>query len=77
MEESQNVIDWSYRPSGYFWAKDRRIFLASDIKGGQRRKFYERLLQSGDQEAIDEFVLKSSSCIHGRGVPARLRAHGS
>lgn len=60
MEESQNFIDWSYRPSGYFWAKDRGIFLASDIKGAQRRKFYERLLQSGDQEAIDEFVLKST-----------------
>ena len=51
MEESKNTIDWSYRPSGYFWAKDRRIFLASDIKGVQRRKHYERLLQSGDQEA--------------------------
>ena len=60
MEESQNFIDWSYRPSGYFWAKDRGIFLASDIKGAQRRKFYERLLQSGDQQAIDEFVLKST-----------------
>jgi hypothetical protein len=60
MEELQNVIDWSYRPAGYFWAKDRRIFLASDIRGEQRRKHYERLLQSGDQQAIDEFVLKST-----------------
>ena len=60
MEESKDTIDWSYRPSGYFWAKDKRIFLASDIKGVQRRKYYERLLQSGDQQAIDEFVLKST-----------------
>jgi len=60
MEDSKSAIDWSYRPSGYFWAKEQRIFLASDIKGAQRRKYYERLLDSGDQDAIDDFVLKST-----------------
>ena len=56
----KNSVDWGYRPSGYFWAKDSGIFLASNIKGTQRRKYYEHLLESGNQEAIDEFVLKSS-----------------
>ena len=60
MENSKESIAWNYRPSGYFWAKDQRIFLASDIKGAQRRKYYERLLDSGDQEAIDDFILKST-----------------
>ena len=60
MNEDKSSIDWSYRPSGYFWAKDSGIFLASDIKGAERRKYYEWLLENGDQEAIDDFVLKSS-----------------
>jgi len=60
MEDSIESIAWNYRPSGYFWAKEQRIFLASDIKGAQRRRYYERLLASGDQEAIDDFVLKST-----------------
>lgn len=60
MEDSIDSIAWDYRPSGYFWAKEQRIFLASDIKGAQRRKYYERLLESGDQEAIEDFVLKST-----------------
>ena len=60
MEDSKGAIDGSYRPSGYFWAKEQRIFLASDIKGAQRRKYYERLLERGDQEALDDFVLKST-----------------
>lgn len=60
MEESKESIAWDYRPSGYFWAKEQRIFLTSDIKGAQRRKYYQRLLDSGDQEAIEDFVLKST-----------------
>ena len=60
MNEDKSSIDWGYRPSGYFWAKDSGIFLASDIKGAERRKYYEWLLESGDQEAIDDFVLNSS-----------------
>lgn len=60
MNDSKVAIAWSYRPSGYFWAKERRIFLASDIKGAERRKYYERLLESGDRDAINEFVLKST-----------------
>lgn len=60
MKDLNISIDWSYQPSGYFWAKDSGIFLASDIKGAQRRKYYERLLKSGDQQAIDDFILKSS-----------------
>lgn len=60
MEDSKEAITWGYRPSGYFWAREQRIFLASDIKGAQRRKYYERLLESGDQEALGDFVLKSS-----------------
>ena len=60
MEDLKELIAWDYRPSGYFWAKEQRIFLASDIKGAQRRKYYQRLLDSGDQEAIEDFVLKST-----------------
>jgi len=56
----KSSIDWNYRPSSYFWAKSSGVFLTSDIKGASRRKYYERLLEIGDEEAINDFILRSA-----------------
>ena len=53
-------IDQSYRPTNYFWAYDRGIRLASNIKGAERKALYERLLKEGDSGACDELLTQSS-----------------
>ena len=53
-------IDESYRPTNYFWAYDRSIRLASNIKGAERKALYERLLKEGDSGACDELLTQTS-----------------
>lgn len=53
-------IDGSYKPNNYFWAYDRGIRLASNIKGAERKALYERLLKEGDSGAFNELLTLSS-----------------
>ena len=53
-------IDGSYKPTNYFWAYDRGIRLASNIKGAERKALYERLLKEGDSGAFNELLTLSS-----------------
>ena len=59
-------IDQSYRPTNYFWAYDRGIRLASNIKGAERKALYERLLKEGDSGACDELLTLSSLTVEQR-----------
>jgi hypothetical protein len=59
-------IDGSYRPTDYFWAYDRGIRLASNIKGAERKALYERLLKEGDSGACDEIFMQSSLTVEQR-----------
>jgi len=59
-------IDESYRPANYFWAYDRGIRLASNIKGAERKAMYERLLKEGDSGACDEIFMQPSLAIEQR-----------
>ena len=59
-------IDQSYRPTNYFWAYDRGIRLASNIKGAERKALYERLLKEGDSGACDELLTQSSLTVEQR-----------
>lgn len=59
-------IDESYRPTNYFWAYDRGIRLASNIKGAERKALYERLLKEGDSGACDELLTQSSLTVEQR-----------
>ena len=64
--EMKKRIDESYRPANYFWAYDRGIRLASNIKGAERKALYERLLREGDSGACDELLTQSSLTIEQR-----------
>jgi len=64
-------IDWSYRPTNYFWAFDRSIRLASDIKGAERKALYERLLREGETNAVHELLYQPSL------TPEQRRISGS
>jgi hypothetical protein len=45
-------IDLKYRPHSYFWAREHGIPLVSDIKGAERRRFYQRALDSGEFDEV-------------------------
>jgi hypothetical protein len=64
--EMKKRIDQSYRPTNYFWAHDRGIRLASNIKGAERKALYERLLKEGDSAACDELLTQSSLTVEQR-----------
>lgn len=59
-------IDESYKPTNYFWAYDRGIRLASNIKGAERKALYERLLKEGDSGAFDELLTQTSLTVEQR-----------
>ncbi len=50
MSRHTRGIDLRYRPSSYFWARERGIPLVSDIKGAERRKLYEMALEDGQRD---------------------------
>lgn len=64
--EMKKRIDGSYRPNDYFWAYDRGIRLASNIKGAERKALYERLLKEGDSGACDEIFMQPSLTVEQR-----------
>ena len=64
--EVKKRIDGSYKPTNYFWAYDRGIRLASNIKGAERKALYERLLKEGDSGACDELLTQSSLTVEQR-----------
>ncbi len=59
-------VDGSYKPTNYFWAYDRGIRLASNIKGAERKALYERLLKEGDSGACDELLMQTSLTVEQR-----------
>ena len=61
-------IDESYRPTDYFWAYDRNIRLASNIKGAERKALYERLIKEGDSMVCNEILTQSSLTIEQRRI---------
>ena len=44
-----NSINWQYRPSTYFLLKEYGVGLASDIKGVERRRLYEKAIEDGGE----------------------------
>ncbi len=56
-------IDTSYAPTTYFWAYDSNITLSSDIKGAERKKLYEKLIQSNQHE-LAEAIIDSPTLSH-------------
>ena len=66
--EMKRRIDESYRPANYFWAYDKGIRLASDIKGAERKALYERLLREGDSGAADQLLTQSSLTLEQRRI---------
>jgi hypothetical protein len=53
MSRHTRDIDLRYRPSSYFWARERGIPLVSDIKGAERRKLYEMALEEGQTDFFE------------------------
>ena len=51
-----SAIDLAFRPESYFWAYDKHIKLASDIRGAERKAMYERAIQAGDAELANAII---------------------
>jgi hypothetical protein len=73
-------IDLHYRPSSYFWARERGIPLISDIKGAERRKRYELVLTDGQTDEVEPALTQHALPLAQRQAqgsihPAFMRHH--
>jgi len=73
-------IDLHYRPSSYFWARERGIPLISDIKGAERRKRYELVLTDGQTDEVEPALTQHALPLAQRQAqgsihPAFMRRH--
>ncbi|NCX72257.1 MAG: hypothetical protein EBW88_02430 [Betaproteobacteria bacterium] len=64
------MMDLSYRPHDYFWAKRRGIQLTSAIKGARRRAAYQAALDAG--EDFDPIYAEPTLSDDSRQVLSRL-----
>ncbi len=72
MSQYTRHIDLNYRPHSYFWARDHGIPLISDIKGAERRKFYERALEADLTELVDAELLQHTLPSEQRQAQGRI-----
>jgi hypothetical protein len=67
--EVQKRMNGRYQPIDYFWANDRGIRLASNIKGANRKLLFEGLVNEGDPGASNPIFMQSSlSAVQRRAV---------
>ena len=65
-------IDLDFRPKSYFWPASLETHLLSRIKGAERRRALKRLLDSGRQEDISEFLASSALSAPERQALGRI-----
>lgn len=51
-----SAIDLGYRPETYFWARDNKITLSSDIKGAERKALYEKLVAANETDLASALI---------------------
>lgn len=65
-------IDLNFRPTSYFWPLGLEKHLLSRVKGAERRTALQRLIDSGRQDKIPEFLAQSSLSFEERRAIGRI-----
>jgi hypothetical protein len=53
-------IDLDYRPAGYFWPLDLATHLLATVKGAERRKYIQSLIDANRLDVLEDLVAHSS-----------------
>ena len=66
MCETYPGFDLGYRPAGYFWPMDLATHLLATVKGAERRKHVQALIDAGRLDQLEDFDARS-------GLSAEIR----
>jgi len=60
MCEAYPDIELGYRPTSYFWPLGLATHLLATIKGAERRKYVQALIEQGRLNELEDFIARSS-----------------
>ncbi len=72
MCESYPEIDLDYRPAGYFWPLDLATHLLATVKGAERRKYIQALIDQDRLVELEDFVARSGLTKEERDATGRI-----
>ena len=72
MCEAYPDIDLGYRPVGYFWPLDLATHLLATVKGAERQKHIQALIDEGRLEELEDFVARSGLSPVARDFAGRV-----
>lgn len=72
MNNDQIDIDHDFRPAGYFWPLDLATHLLATVKGAERRKYIQSLIDGNRLNELNELFARSSLGTEERAFSGRL-----
>jgi hypothetical protein len=60
MSDNRETIDYQYRPASYFWPMGLATHLLATVKGAERRKYIQGLIDAGRLDLLDDEVARAS-----------------
>jgi len=72
MCETYPDIDLGYRPAGYFWPLDLATHLLATVKGAERRKYVQSLIDAGRLDELEDFIARSGLSAEMRDYTGRI-----
>lgn len=72
MSNANDVVDLTFRPAGYFWPLDLATHLLATVKGAERRKHIQSLIDANRLDLLEDLVAKSSLAPEVRRATGRI-----
>ena len=72
MCETYPDIDLDYRPVGYFWPLDLATHLLATVKGAERRKYVQALIDENRLDELEDYVARSGLSTEIRDFAGRV-----
>jgi hypothetical protein len=72
MSNANDVVDLDFRPAGYFWPLDLATHLLATVKGAERRKHIQTLIDANRLDLLEDLVAKSSLAPEVRRATGRI-----
>lgn len=72
MNDLSQCIDLDFRPAGYFWPMDLATHLLATVKGAERRKYIQSLIDANRLDLLEDMVASSSLAADVRQLTGRI-----
>lgn len=72
MNDRLETLDYQYRPASYFWPLDLATHLLATVKGAERRKHIQGLIDAGRLDLLDDEVARASLDRDVRAATGRI-----